>query len=164
MRISIGRLVNFHGVKGEVKVLSDSDFSKERFSPGNIVEIDGKNFEIAQYRTHKNFHLLQFEGVSSLNDVEELKGKEVMQETDAVQLPLAENEFHYKDIIGLEAKIEDSLKSIGTVTDIFETGANDVWVVKGEREYMIPYIEDVVKKVDLEAGHIILHPMEGLLD
>ena len=53
---------------------------------------------------------------------------------------------------------------IGTVEDIFETGANDVWVVKGEKQYMIPYIEDVVKDVDLEQRHIIIHPMEGLLE
>lgn len=164
MKISIGRLVNFHGVRGEVKVLSDSDFAESRFSPGSTVEVGGTEYTIEGYRTHKNFHMLKFKGIGSINEVEHLKGAEVIQEVDAVEIPLEEGEYHYREIIGLEVKLEDSLEVIGTVEDIFETGANDVWVVKGEKQYMIPYIEDVVKDVDLEQGHIIIHPMEGLLE
>lgn len=164
MKINIGRLVNFHGVQGEVKVLSDSDFTQERFVPGAEVEIKGESFIIENYRTHKNFHMLKFRGVTNLNQVEHLKGADLMQEDDAVEIELAENEFHYQEIIGLDVMIEGSLEKIGQVTDIFETGANDVWVVKGRSEYMIPYIEDVVKEVDLENSRVIISPLEGMLE
>lgn len=164
MKINIGRLVNFHGVQGEVKVLSDSDFTEERFATGAEVEIKGKTFIIDGYRTHKNFHMLKFRGVRNLNQVEHLKGADLLQEEDAVEFELGENEFHYQEIIGLDVLIEDTLEKIGRVKEIFETGANDVWVVKGDREYMIPYIEDVVKVVDLENSRVIISPLEGMLE
>ncbi|MCG1008704.1 ribosome maturation factor RimM [Salinicoccus sp. ID82-1] len=164
MKISIGRLVNFHGIRGEVKVLSDSDFAEDRFSPGSSVEVKGTSYTIDSYRKHKNFHMLKFKGVGNINEVEHLKGSDVLQEAEAVDVPLEEGEYHYRDIIGLDVLLEETLEPIGTVSDIFETGANDVWVVDGDRQYMIPYIEDVVKDIDLERGHIIIHPMEGLLD
>lgn len=164
MKINIGRLVNFHGVQGEVKVITDSDFTKERFASGNKVEIKGESFIIDSYRTHKNFHLLKFRGVTNLNQVEYLKGSDLLQEDDAVSIELGENEFHYQEIIGLDVKIEESLENLGKVTEIFQTGANDVWVVKGDKEYMIPYIEEVVKEVDLEQGQVIISPLEGMLE
>ncbi|WP_411844061.1 ribosome maturation factor RimM [Salinicoccus sp. HZC-1] len=164
MKINIGRLVNFHGVRGEVKVISDSDFTEERFAPGNKVEIKGESFVIDSYRTHKNFHLLKFRGVTNLNQVEHLKGSDLAQEDDAVSIELEKNEFHYHEIIGLEVKLEESLETIGKVKEIFQTGANDVWVVEGDKEYMIPYIEEVVKEIDLESGQIIISPLEGLLE
>lgn len=164
MKINIGRLVNFHGVQGEVKVISDSDFTKERFAKGSEVEIKDETFIIDNYRTHKNFHMLKFRGVTNLNQVEHLKDSDLLQENDAVEIELRENEFHYQEIIGLDVLLEDSLEKIGRVKEIFETGANDVWVVEGDKEYMIPYIEDVVKEVDLENSHIIISPMEGLFE
>ena len=164
MKINIGRLVNFHGVRGEVKVISDSDFTEERFAPGNKVEIKGESFVIDSYRTHKNFHMLKFRGVTNLNQVEHLKGADLRQEENAVEFELGENEFHYQEIKGLDVLLEDTLEKIGRVKEIFETGANDVWVVKGDREYMIPYIEDIVKDIDLESSTIIISPMEGLLE
>lgn len=162
--ITIGRLVNFHGVRGEVKVLSDSDFTEERFKPGNKVTVGGREFTIQNYRTHKNFHLLTFEGISNISEVEDLKDSDVLQDPESVELVLEEGEFHFSDIIGLTV-FTDEGESLGKVTDIFQTGANDVWVVgDGRKEYMIPYIEDVVETVDLEEGKIIITPIEGLLE
>src|SRR5699024_4282946 len=102
-------------------VLSDSDFTQERFVPGAEVEIKGESFIIENYRTHKNFHMLKFRGVTNLNQVEHLKGADLMQEDDAVEIELAENEFHYQEIIGLDVMIEGSLEKIGQVTDIFSS-------------------------------------------
>lgn len=163
--IIIGRLVGFHGVRGEVKVLSDSDFTAERFQPGQIVKINDKDFTIEKYRTHKNFHLLTFEGIQNINEVEVLKDEDVLQDAESVELSLEENEFHFSDIIGLAVFTEDG-KALGHVTDIFQTGANDVWAVRDENnnEYMIPYIEDVVTDIDLDNEKIIITPMEGLLE
>ena len=163
--ITIGKLVGFHGVRGEVKVISDSDFTAERFQPGQIVHIKNKDFTIEKYRMHKKFHLLTFEGITNINEVEVLKDEDVLQDAEGVELTLEEGEFHFSEIIGLCVHTDDG-KELGHVTDIFQTGANDVWAVRDEnnKEYMIPYIEDVVKDIDLENEKIIITPMEGLLE
>ncbi|MGL6145564.1 MAG: ribosome maturation factor RimM, partial [Macrococcoides caseolyticum] len=74
---------------------------------------------------------------------------------------LDENEYFYSDIIG--CTVFDGEREIGIVNDIFETGANDVWVVQGDKEYLIPYIEDVVKSIDIDNKKIIIEAIEGLL-
>lgn len=163
MTIKIGKLVNFHGVKGEVKILSDSDFLEERFVSGATVLIKGQTFTIKSYRTHKNFHLLTFEGVSNMNDILDLKGEDVYIEEDE-NLSLDEHEFHVKDIVGLTVINLDDNSELGKITDVIFTGANDVWVIEGDKEYLIPYIEQVVKTVDLDAGIVEITPLEGLLD
>lgn len=163
MDIIIGKVVNFHGVRGEVKVVSDSDFTTERFAVGNTVNINNTEFKIDHYRKHKDFHLLKFSGITNLNEVEHLKGQEVFQDDESVELKLEEGEFHFDEIIGLKV-VTDEGAVVGEVSDIFQTGANDVWVVKGDKEYMIPYIEDVVTEVNLETGEVIISPMEGLLE
>lgn len=164
MRIKIGKLVNFHGVRGEVKILSDSDFLDERFQAGKTVEIGGKVLTIASYRTHKNFHLLKFEVVSNMNDILDLKGKDVFIEENEEDLKLEENEYHVRDIVGLTVINLDDNTELGKISEVMFTGANDVWVIEGEREYLIPYIEQVVKTVDLDRGLVEITPLEGLLD
>lgn len=164
MRIKIGKLVNFHGVRGEVKLLSDSDFLEERFKAGNKVEIAGDELTIESYRTHKNFHMLKFEGVSNMNDIIHLKGKDVFIEDHSEELSLNDNEYHVRDIVGLTVINLDDNTELGKISDVMFTGANDVWVIEGEREYLIPYIEQVVKTVDFERGIVEITPLEGLLD
>ena len=94
MLITIGRVAGFHGVRGELRVLSDSDFASERFATGNEITINGETWIIDSYRTHKNFHLLKFHGIDNMNQVEHLKNSDVMQDMNAVDIELEENEFH----------------------------------------------------------------------
>ncbi|CDZ99521.1 Ribosome maturation factor RimM [Jeotgalicoccus saudimassiliensis] len=164
MRIKIGKLVNFHGVRGEVKILSNSDFLEDRFAAGNTVEIAGRTLTIDSYRTHKNFHMLKFEGVSNMNDILHLKGEDVFIEESDEDLDLDDNEYHVKDIVGLTVINLDDNTELGKISEVMFTGANDVWVIQGEREYLIPYIEQVVKTVDIERGIVEITPLEGLLD
>ncbi|MEK4562076.1 ribosome maturation factor RimM [Staphylococcus sp. FSL K6-3157] len=167
MKVEVGKIVNTHGIKGEVKIKSNSDFTDKRFQPGEMVEIARKDkapleFKIASYRMHKGLHMLTFEGINNINDIEYLKGETLLQERDHEEIELGEHEFYYSDIIGCTVFNEDT--PIGRVIEIFETGANDVWVVKGDKEYLIPYIADVVKEIDVEGRRIQITPMEGLLD
>lgn len=167
MKVEVGKIVNTHGIKGEVKIKSNSDFTDKRFQPGEIVEIARKDkapleFKIASYRMHKGLHMLTFEGINNINDIEYLKGETLLQERDHEEIELGEHEFYYSDIIGCTVFNEDT--PIGRVIEIFETGANDVWVVKGDKEYLIPYIADVVKEINVEGRRIQITPMEGLLD
>ncbi|MGO3050062.1 ribosome maturation factor RimM [Staphylococcus casei] len=168
MKVEVGKIVNTHGVKGEIKIKSDSDFTETRFQPGEVVQIEreGKEpleFKIASYRMHKGLHMLTFEGINNINDIEYLKGETIVQERDHEEIELGEHEYFYSDIIGCTV-FDDEDTPIGRVTEIFETGANDVWVVKGDKEYLIPYIADVVKDIDVEGRSIKITPMEGLLD
>ncbi|HLR19538.1 MAG TPA: ribosome maturation factor RimM [Staphylococcus sp.] len=167
MKVEVGKIVNTHGIKGEVKVKSNSDFTETRFQTGEIVEIARKDKEaielkIASHRMHKGLHMLTFEGINNINDIEYLKGETLLQERDHEEIELGEHEFYYSDIIG--CTVFDGDTPIGRVTEIFETGANDVWVVKGDKEYLIPYIADVVKEVNVDGRWIQITPMEGLLD
>ena len=167
MKVEVGTIVNTHGIKGEVKVKSNSDFTDVRFQPGEILEVEPKGkspleLTIASYRMHKGFHMLTFEGINNINDIEYLKGETLLQEQEHSDIELTEHEYYYSDIIGCTAFGED--EPLGRVNEIFETGANDVWVVKGEKEYLIPYIEDVVTDIDVAGRRIQITPMEGLLD
>lgn len=165
MEMNVGKIVNTHGVKGEVKILTASDFAAERFKPGKVLMIPFKDervtLTIKSYRTHKNFHMIAFEGLNNINDVEKYKGLDVYQEIENEDIILEENEYFYSDIIG--CTVFDGEREIGIVNDIFETGANDVWVVQGDKEYLIPYIEDVVKSIDIDNKKIIIEAIEGLL-
>ncbi|WP_239749540.1 ribosome maturation factor RimM [Mammaliicoccus sp. H-M34] len=166
MNVEIGKIVNTHGIKGEVKILTDSDFTDERFKKGQLIKVKNKNeeipFTIASHRIHKNFHLLTFEGIHNINDIEHLKGCKIFQDQENESIELEENEYYYYQIIGCTVFVQDD--ALGRVVDIMETGANDVWVVKGDKEYLIPYIEDVVKLVDVDRKTIKIEPLEGLLD
>ena len=167
MEVEVGQIVNTHGIKGEVKVKSNSDFTETRFQPGEQLLVKHNNnteivYTVASYRIHKGFHMLRFEGINNINEIEHLKGDYIYQERDHQDIELGEHEYYYSDIIGCTV-FKDDDTPIGRVINIFETGANDVWVVKGEKEYLIPYIEDVVKDIDIETKTIKITPMEGLI-
>ena len=161
MQVEVGQIVNTHGIKGEVKVKSNSDFTDTRFQPGEVLIVNHHNNEIeltiTSYRIHKGFHMLKFEGINNINDVEQYKGDYLFQERNHEDIELNENEYYYSDIIGCTVFNVDT--PIGRVITIFETGANDVWVVKGDKEYLIPYIADVVKEVDIENKTIRITPV-----
>lgn len=165
---NVGKIVNTQGIKGEIRVISSTDFPEERFRKGNILYIevapnDLFEVKVASHRLHKNFHLLTFVGLDNINDVEKYKGK--MLRINEEQLSeLDEGEFYYHEIIDCEVFTEDGEK-IGTIKEILSPGANDVWVVKrpGEKDLLLPYIEEVVKEIDVENKKVIVHLMEGLL-
>lgn len=164
----VGEIVNTHGINGEVKVKQITDFI-DRFQVGKTVyAIDPKEqvrtLKIDGCRTHKNNLLLHFEGYDSINDVEALKGLQLKIKKEQ-QEPLGENEYYYHEIIGCTV-ITTNGEEIGMVESILSPGANDVWVVVDERkkEILIPYIEPVVKKVDVLNKKVIIELMEGLIE
>ncbi|MEI3606663.1 ribosome maturation factor RimM [Pseudogracilibacillus sp. SE30717A] len=164
----IGKIINTHGIKGEVKVKQISDFP-ERFKLGSTVYLTNHDDElitlkIAGMRLHKGFLLLQFEGYESINDVEHLKGVELKIKEEQ-QEPLGENEYYYHQIIGCNVVTTEG-EEIGIIESILSPGANDVWVIRGKnnQEILIPYIEPVVKDVNVEGKQVIIELMEGLID
>lgn len=165
---NVGKIVNTQGLKGEVRVISSTDFPDERFRKGStlVIELDSKQMievKVSSHRLHKNFHLLIFEGYNNINDVEKFKGKPLKVAEDLLT-DLEDDEFYYHQIIGCEVFTEEGTK-LGEVKEILSPGANDVWVVKrsGDKDLLLPYIEDVVKEVDVNSKKVTVHLMEGLI-
>ncbi|KXH79959.1 ribosome maturation factor RimM [Sporosarcina sp. HYO08] len=166
---NVGKIVNTHGIRGEVRVISRTDFPEERYAEGSRLALFMPNSKtpifltVASHRRHKNFDLLTFDNHPNINDVEKYRdGILKVSENDLGNLD--EGEYYYHEIIGCKVITTDGTE-VGTVTEILETGANDVWTVTPEigKPSYIPYIEDVVKEIDVEEKRIVIEPMEGLL-
>lgn len=165
--LRVGVISSTHGIKGEVKVFPTTD-DANRFKKLKQVTLDtGKEWielEIQQVKFFKNMVILKFKGYDTMNDIEKYKGKDLLiSRENAVKL--GPNENFIVDMIGLSV-ITDDGKEFGTLTDIMQTGANDVYVVetKDGKEVLLPAIPDCVLDVDLDAGHVIVHILDGLLD
>lgn len=166
---NVGKIVNTHGIRGEVRVISRTDFAEDRYQVGNTLHLFRENKEpleltIASHRTHKNFDLLTFEGYHNVNDVEPLRDG-ILKINESQLTDLDEGEFYFHEIIGCTV-YTDQGEEVGPIREILTPGANDVWVIKGKRgkDILIPYIEQIVKDVDIKAQKVIITPMEGLLD
>ena len=164
-RLEIGQIVNTFGIKGEVKVVPFTD-DISRFDDLEKVYVktkkESKLYKVENVRYHKNMVLLKFEGINNPEDAELLKNSflEVDRE-DAI--PLEEGTYFIVDLIGLDVYTDDG-KLLGKVEDIYNTGANDIYVVKDElgKQILLPGIDDVIKEVKLE-DRIIVHLIPGLI-
>lgn len=160
-RIAIGRIVNTRGLKGEVKVLPMVD-DLDLFESIESVMIDGKKFEIEGTKYFKGNVILKLSGIDTIEEAENYKTKKI--DIFEADLPALEDGIYYvKDLLGLTVETEDG-ESLGTITDVFKTGSNDVYTVKPTegKEIYLPAIKDVVKKIDLEEKKVIVKLLEGL--
>ncbi|MBS4177145.1 ribosome maturation factor RimM [Lederbergia citrea] len=167
---NVGKIVNTHGIMGEVRVISKTDFPEERYSPGNLLHLfmpgskQPQQLKVKSHRKHKNFDLLTFEGHSNINDVEKWKNG-ILKVSETQLEELSEGEYYFHEIIGCVVTTIDDDK-LGKVIEILTPGANDVWVVKLDngKEVLIPFIDEVVKDISIEEKRIIINPIEGLLE
>lgn len=165
---TVGKIVNTHGIKGEVRVISHTDFPEERFAKGSKLLLVHPShtqpvpLQISESRTHKNFYILQFKDHSSINDVEKYKGS-LLKITEAELLDLDADEYYIHQIVGCEVFTEEG-ERIGTIKEVLRPGANDVWVVQRDKlkDLLLPYIDEVVKQVDVDQKKVTVHLMEGL--
>ena len=167
--MAVGLIVGAHGLNGEVKIELHTDFP-ERFTAGNSVLMgaDLAEVEIETGRPHKAFYLVRFNGVTNRTDAENLRGQWLfIRDEDAV--PLGDGVYWIHDIIGMEVQDTDG-RLLGTVRNILETGANDVYVVDAAqginrgREILLPAISDVIQTIDLENRVFVVHLIPGLID
>lgn len=167
--LNVGKIVNTHGIRGEVRVISQTDFPEERYRSGAQLVLFRDNKEpvtltIKTHRKHKNFDLVSFEGYPNINDVEVFRDGILKVSKDDL-IDLDEGEFYYHQIIGLTV-VDETGKELGKIKEILSPGANDVWVVQRpkQKDALIPYIESVVKEIDIESGVVHVEIPEGLLD
>lgn len=163
---NVGKIVNTHGIRGEVRVLPTTDFITERFAPQQHLYLqtadDPLELTIERARQHKGFILVKFAGYDDINAVEGFRDHELLVSA-ADQQPLEEGQYYYHQIIGLTVQTIAGEK-LGQIKEILSPGANDVWVVDrpGKADLLLPVIDDVVKQVDLDQHQVIVELMEGL--
>ena len=162
--LEAGKIVTTHGIKGEVKIMPYTD------SPELLAEFDrlfiGKNKDeviIERARVFKNTVIAKIEGVDTPEAAEKLRNKILYMHRD--DLELDDDTYFIQDLIGMEVKDADSGQVYGKISDVMQTGANDVYVIKGEnREYLVPAIADVIVSTDVENDVMIIRPLDGLFD
>lgn len=165
--LRVGVISSTHGVRGEVKVFPTTD-DPQRFNELKEVTLDAGReqlvLKIQNVKFFKNMVILKFEGYDNINDIEKYKGKDLLIHRDQA-VALEEGEYFIVDLIGLTV-ITDEGETLGTLTDVMKTGANDVYVVEmaSGKEVLIPVIDQCILNVDLEAGEVKVHLLEGLLD
>jgi 16S rRNA processing protein RimM len=156
--IEAGRIVNTHGIAGEVKIevwLDSPQFMKKC---GRIY-VGDKAYKITSGREHKGMLLAKLEGIDDVNAAMTLKGREVSIDRADAKLP--KGAYFLQDIVG--ARVEDeSGKLIGTLSEIMETPASLIYVVQGETEHLIPAVPEFIIKTDAESGVITVKLIEGM--
>lgn len=163
--LEIGKIVNVHGLRGDVKVVPWCD------DPAFLCEFETlylgethRSVTVTGARIQKGNVLLHLDGIETVEDAEKLRSQVLYMDRDEVELE--EGVYYIQDLIGLEVLDADTGESYGTLTDVLQTGANDVYEIKdavGKALY-IPAIPDVVLKTDLQDGRMQIRPLEGLLD
>lgn len=162
----VGVITSTHGIKGEVKVFPTTDDSM-RFKKCKELIVNYQKeqctLKVENVKFFKNMVIIKFEGINNINDVEKYKGSELFV-TRKNAVKLSKDEYFIADLIGLKV-IEEDEKELGILTDVMETGANDVYVVqmKENEELLLPAIKECILEVNIEEGYIRVHVMEGLL-
>ena len=162
--LEAGKIVTTHGIRGEVKIMPYTD------SPDLLAEFDrlfmGKDRTeviIERARVFKNTVIAKIEGVDTPEAAEKLRNKILYMHRD--DLELDDDTYFIQDLIGLEVRDADNDTVYGRIADVMQTGANDVYVVKGDdKEYLVPAIADVVVSTDVDGGVMTIRPLEGLFD
>jgi len=165
-KVTIGKIVKPFGVHGEVKIFPLTDYP-ERFQTLEEVMIQTKEeqllrYRLSQVRLRPPFVFVVFEGIDCREDVDEIRGG-LVQIPESERISLPKGEYFQSDLIGLEVYHDDDVY-LGTITEVIETGANDLFVIKGgKREVLIPALRRIVKRIDLKQNRMEIDPPEGLL-
>ena len=159
--IYIGKIVNTHGLKGEVRILSDFEKKDKVFIPGMTIYIGRKKEKevINTYRHHKVFDMITMKGYSDINEIIRYKGLYVYIRKE--DLKLDEDEYLDSDLVDLDVYIDDD--KVGTVLEVRDGGNNKFIVVKTiEKEVFVPLREEFIKEVNLGKKYIIITPIKGM--
>lgn len=152
----VGKVANTHGLKGEIKILSNFKYKKEVFLIDNIVYINNEKLTIKSYRPHQKYDMITMDGYNRIEDVLNFKGLKVY---------IDENDYNFSGILNeqlIGLKVYDNGKLIGTVKAIEENGGKELMVIEKEgKEYLIPYIDEFVKNI---SDKIEVSLIKGLID
>ncbi len=165
--LRVGVITTTHGVRGEVKVFPTTD-DPQRFKKLKKVILDtGKeqmDLEVQSVKFFKNLVIMKFKEFDNINDVEKYKNADLLVTRDHA-VKLEPGEYFIADLIGLQG-VSDDGEDLGELTDVIQTGANDVYVFTkaGAKDLLVPKIPVCVKEIDLEKGTVLIHLLPGLRD
>ena len=165
--VLVGKIVGTHGIKGILKVYSYSGNIESLQSAGTVFLKDSKGtlseHVIRSVSAHAGGFIVGLDDYTDINLVLPLNGCELYLKLSQLPVP-DEDEYYWRDLIGLSV-VTDEGAELGTLIDIFETGSNDIYVVRGaSKEYLIPAIANVISLVDIPGKKMIITTLEGLLD
>lgn len=156
--LEAGKIVNTHGIKGEIKIEPWAD-SADFLKSFKFLYIDGKPVKIVSSRVHKGFLITKFEGVDDVNAAMPLKNRVVS--IDRAEAKLPKGAFFIRDLIGASV-VTEAGEPLGKLVDVLEMPAHNVYVVAGDREILIPAVPEFILKTDIDAGVITVHLIEGM--
>lgn len=166
-RLQVGVISSTHGVRGEVKVFPTTDDVTRFKKLKEVILVTDKTekvLKITSVKFFKQFAIVKFEGIDTLNDVEVYKGASLLVERkNAVKLQ--KDEYFIADLIDLTV-VDEQENKLGTLIDVMQTGANDVYIVKNDegKELLFPAIKECILDIDFKAKKMTVHVMDGLLD
>lgn len=159
--IYVGKIVNTHGLKGEIRIISDFEYKDKVFVPNFPIYIGRKKEKeiIKTYRHHKNFEMITMDGYDYIDEVLKYKGLYVYIKRE--DLNLNDTEYLESDLIGLNVIVDNNLS--GTVTDIRDTGNNKILVIDhNDKNVFIPYQKEFIESVDITKKEIVIKPIKGM--
>lgn len=158
--INIGKVVTTHGIKGELKIISNFDYKKEAFKVGNKVYLGKEKIEevIQSYRVHKNYDMVTFKGYDNINQVLKYKNNQVFINKENLKI----NGYLDTDYIGLEVYMND--KMIGRIKNVIKIPNNSLFEIEdSEKVFYIPNNKDLIEKIDMKNKKIFIKYIEGLI-
>lgn len=158
----IGKIVNTHGINGELRVLTDSDFIKERFGLGAEIWVNDQKFIIEDSYQHKNFIIIKLKGYNNINEVMGLKGKMIKGQPLSHDV-LAEGEYFNHDLEGCRVFNQEHIEC-GVVSKVVDGGNYNYLRIKGNKSGLVPFIDSFIIDVNIDNKTIIIEEIEGLLD
>ena len=161
--VIIGKIVNTHGLKGEVRILSDFKYKDKVFKEGMNIYIGKEKIleEITSYRYHKIFDMITMKGYNDIDQVLKYKGDYVFVNKEDIKLN--EGEYLDEDIIGLNVYVDDRL--LGKVQKIEKHSMNEILIVKNDKKnYLVPYNFDIILGIDLEKKEMRVKNIVGLFE
>lgn len=159
-QIYIGKVVSTHGIKGEIRILSDFPYKKKAFRVGSTLWIKDNAYEICSYRVHKNYDMVTLRGLENINDVLFLLKEKVYKEKE--ELELEREEYLEEEILSF--RVITDQKEIGEIKEIFSASPqNKIMRVKlGDREVLVPFQKAFIKEIDPEQKQIVIHLVDGM--
>ena len=160
----VGQIVNTHGLKGDVKIYSYTDYP-ERFEEIDYVyDDDGKKYMLERVKYHKSMPIIKLQTVDSIDDAEKMRGVTLYIDEENLR-ELEEDEYMISDLVGLQAFTESG-NPLGEVVNVLQYTANDIYVIHSSdgKEYLVPALKEFVPVIDIENKKMIINEIKGLLD
>lgn len=166
VEVVVGRIGRAHGIRGDVTMDVRTDEPDRRFQPGQVLRVEGsrRTLRVEGARWHSGRLLVKFAELADRTAVEQARGAVLLADVDLAELPEDDDEYYDRQLVGLKAVLADG-SQVGTVADVVHMPAQDLLAIRGEAgERLVPFVTELVPRVDLAAGTVELVDLPGLLD